>query len=577
MKMRKFPLYCLALMLAATLLSSSAVAQVPDEFVLRSSATNVKLGDNVTISVAGHALTDLYAAGMELTYDAQLLEYTGYSSSLSNQAIVLEPKVQGNKIRLLFTLTGNKPGITGDKDLFTLSFKASRVGTASVSLSSLTPVNSEPRKTIGNIGSGITMSVIQSNSRSRSSHYSAPNACSQEASTPLSRSSQGTSALFFDIWSATNGVACINVGSNDLLEAGNNSKDSSVTIKVNTGLDVNKIQLNLPAYQLQQLSSEPGKVKMVRIETDFASVSIHRDVLDGSVLSEISNLQLQIAKADPASYSQDVRAKIGNSVINELQLSLDGSPITSFNKNRVAVEVLYTLLANENPNQVVLYHISDDGKLDVVRNGYYNPAAGKVQFHPARFGMYAANHVQVSFNDMDGHTWANDAVLGLAAREVVNGRSEGRFTPDGEVTRAEFVKMLMQLFDLEDSSAMASFTDAAPGAWYYNSIASAQKTGLVQGKEDGSFGVNDPITREDMAVLIYRVSRIISSAAVQANGTTGDFLDQDRISAYAKDAVLFAKQTGLMDGVAEGHFEPKGVSTRAQAATVIYRLYQAGK
>lgn len=573
---RKFQFFFLAIMLIASLLPLSAAAQVTDEIVLRSSATSVELGDNVTIAVAGEALKDLYAAEIELTYDKQLIEYSGYTSSLSNQAYVLAPNVQGNKILLVFTLTGNKSGLTGDKELFTLSFKASKVGTASVSLSSLTPVNSQLEKSNGNMGNGITLSVNNSSSGTGTGTGTGSGS-SQGAGTPLSPGTSGTSVLFLDILTANQGVASIDVASKDLLEAGKNSKDESVTIKVKSGSDVKEIQLNLPAKQLQQLSSESGDVKTVKVETDLATVSINRDILDKSTLSENSNLQLSIVKVDPANLSQDIREEVGSSVVYDFNLSLDGNKITKFNKKSVLVEVPYTLAPNEKSNQVIIYYLTEDGKLEIVRNGRYNIETGKVQFQPTHFSKYTANHVQVSFSDMYGYTWANEGILGLAAREVVNGRSEGHFIPDGEVTRAEFVKMLIQLFDLGDSSATAAFTDVGPDAWYYSSIASAQKIGLVQGKDDGSFGVNDQISREDMAVLIYRASKLISSTTVQAKGTTSDFLDQDRISVYAKDAVLAAKQAGLMDGVVEGYFEPKGKSTRAQAATVIYRLFQAMK
>ncbi|NQX66958.1 S-layer homology domain-containing protein [Paenibacillus alba] len=562
----KFQFFFLAMMFIATLLPLTVAAQTTDEVVLRSSATSVELGNNVTIVVAGETLTDLYAAEMELTYDEQQLAYTGYTSSLSNQAYVLEPKVQGNKILLVFTLTGNKDGLRGDKDLFTLSFKASKAGAASVSLSSLTTVNSQLEKMNGKMGNGMTLSVSDhSNSGSNSG--------SQQRETSSTPSTSGTSILLIDALNAANGVASIDVESKALLEAGKNSKDGSVTIKVNSGSDVKELQLNLPAMQLQQLHSDSGDVKTLRVETKLATVSIHRAVLDTRTLSDTSNLQLSIATIDPANLSQDIREEIGNSVVYDFNLNLDGSKITNFIKNSVIVELPYELGPNENPHQVVVYYIAEDGKLEVVRNGKYNTDTGRVRFLPTHFGKYTANHVQVSFSDMNGYTWANEGVLGLAAREVVNGRSEGHFIPAGEVTRAEFVKMLIQLFDLADSSATAAFTDVDAGAWYYNSIASAQKIGLVQGKDDGSFGVNDQISREDMAVLIYRASKIISSTTAQANGATSNFLDVDQISTYAKDAVWAATKAGLMDGVAEGYFEPKGKSTRAQAATVIYRLY----
>ncbi|CAH1192761.1 hypothetical protein PAECIP111891_00436 [Paenibacillus allorhizoplanae] len=577
----KFHFFFLAIMFIATVVPLSAAAQVADEFVLRSSAASVEIGDNVTITIAGEALTDLYAAEMELTYDEQQLAYTGYTSSLNNQAYVLEPKVQGNKILLVFTLTGNKSGLTGDKDLFTLSFKASKAGAASVSLSSLTTINSQLGKTNGKMGNGITLSVNNSNSGTDpgtgpgTNPGSGPgsNSGSQGAENPSSPGTLGTSVLLLETMTVNNGVASIDVGSKALLEAGKNSKDESVTIKVNSGSDVKELQLNLPAMQLQQLRSESGDVKTLRVETGLATVSINPNVLDARTLSDTSNLQLSIAKVDPANLSQDIREEVGSSVVYDFNLSLDGSKITKFNKKSVLVEVPYTLAPNEKPNQVVIYYITEDGKLEIVRNGKYNIETGKVQFQPTHFSKYTANHVQVSFSDMNEYSWANEGVLGLAAREVVSGRSEGNFIPAGEVTRAEFVKMLIQLFDLADSTATAAFTDIEAGAWYYNSIASAQKIGLVQGKDDGSFGVNDQISREDMAVLIYRASKIISSTIVQANGAASNFLDGNQISTYAKDAVWAAKQAGLMDGVSEGYFDPKGKSTRTQAATVIYRLY----
>lgn len=579
----KFHFFFLAIMFIATVVPLSAAAQVADEFVLRSSAASVEIGDNVTITIAGDALTDLYAAQMELTYDEQL-EYTGYTSSLSKlayqeyNAYVPEPKVHANKIKLLFTLTGNMLALEGKKDIFTLSFKASKVGTPSVSLSSLITINSNRVETNGKMGNGITLSVNNPNSETNPGtdpgSHTGSNPGSQGGGNPSSPGTSGTSVLLLETMTVNNGVASIDVGSKALLEAGKNSKDESVTIKVNSGSDVKELQLNLPAMQLQQLRSESGDVKTLRVETELATVSINRDVLDTRTLLDTSNLQLSIAKVDPANLSQDIRDEIRNSVVYDFNLSLDGSRIKSFIKNSVIVELPYKLGPSENPYQVVVYYITEDGKMEVVRNGKYNTDTGRVQFLPTHFSKYTANHAQVSFSDMNGYTWANEGVLGLAAREVVSGRSDGHFIPAGEVTRAEFVKMLIQLFDLADSSATTAFTDVDAGTWYYNSIASAQKIGLVQGKDDSSFGVNDQISREDMAVLIYRASKIISSTTILANGATSNFLDGDQISTYAKDAVWAAKQAGLMDGVSEGYFDPKGKSTRAQAATVIYRLYQ---
>ncbi|KRE69738.1 S-layer homology domain-containing protein [Paenibacillus sp. Soil750] len=182
------------------------------------------------------------------------------------------------------------------------------------------------------------------------------------------------------------------------------------------------------------------------------------------------------------------------------------------------------------------------------------------------------------FKDMDGYAWAGEGILGLASREIIDGRSEGYYVPEGQVTRAEFVKLLVQLFDLEDMTATAAFSDVVQDSWYYSSIASAQKSGLVQGKDNGTFGVNDEISREDMAVLIFRVSKLLGIAngiPLSTYNITTRFQDLDIVSVYARDAVSALQQSGLMNGTKEGYFAPKNPSTRAQAATVLYRLFQS--
>ncbi|WP_141692407.1 S-layer homology domain-containing protein [Paenibacillus pectinilyticus] len=137
--------------------------------------------------------------------------------------------------------------------------------------------------------------------------------------------------------------------------------------------------------------------------------------------------------------------------------------------------------------------------------------------------------------------------------------------------------MLTVLFDLKDSTATTTFTDVESGAWYANAIASAQKAGLVQGKDDGSFGVNDQISREDMAVLIYRVSKMQGSGTFKTSvaiDKSSTFFDIEQSSVYAREAVNALLQAGIMNGMNNGYFEPKSSSTRAQAAAVLYRLYQ---
>ncbi|WP_430082480.1 S-layer homology domain-containing protein [Paenibacillus ferrarius] len=285
-----------------------------------------------------------------------------------------------------------------------------------------------------------------------------------------------------------------------------------------------------------------------------------------------SNVQLQVAKVEPASLPADAAALVGNHPVYELNLKVDGEKAANLD-GKVTVGFPYELQPGEDPNGIVVYYIDGSGQTQVVKNGKWNSATGKVEFKPAHFSLYAAAYVSVSFNDLSGAAWAKDSIVKLASRGIVDGVSDHAFNPNAHVTRAEFVKMLMQAFDLADATATSSLTDVQADAWYASSIAAAQKLGIVQGKADGSFGVNDEITREDMSVLIYRVSELLR---VKLGGTStgGAFADQANISPYAVKAVEQMKASGIVNGVDGGKFAPQDAANRAQAAVIIDRLFQ---
>jgi hypothetical protein len=186
--------------------------------------------------------------------------------------------------------------------------------------------------------------------------------------------------------------------------------------------------------------------------------------------------------------------------------------------------------------------------------------------------MYAAVVNPVAFPDVEGIAWAEDGIAALAARGIAKGVGDDRFAPAREVTRAEFLHMLIQALDLTDEAATSDFADAKEGEWYYASVASAQKLGITSGKSDGVFGVNDSITREEVAVMLDRAARSLEIELGASSGAA--FADRADISAFAIVSVGRANAAGLVDGMGDGTFAPKGATTRAQAAVVIHRLIE---
>ena len=176
---------------------------------------------------------------------------------------------------------------------------------------------------------------------------------------------------------------------------------------------------------------------------------------------------------------------------------------------------------------------------------------------------------ETNFADLGQAEWARVAIVGLAEKGIVSGRGDGKFYPNDGMTREEFVKIIVSAFDVYDESATASFGDVAQERWSYGYVASAARLGLVTGADNASFNPGGSITREDMAVIIYRMYDYLSLGDV---GATLNFKDASSVSGYAKNAVAELAGRNIINGMGDGTFAPKGLVTRAQAAKVVYEL-----
>ena len=169
----------------------------------------------------------------------------------------------------------------------------------------------------------------------------------------------------------------------------------------------------------------------------------------------------------------------------------------------------------------------------------------------------------VMFSDIDGVEWAREAIEKLCEANVISGTGDGKFEPDREVTREEFVKMLVNAMGFDVTDGNTGFSDVENGAWYENYIKTAVDNGIVSGISENEFGVGEKITRQDMAVMIFRALKL-------EENEDSEFADDADISDYAKTAVYAVKNAGIISGMGDNMFLPKAFATRAQAAQMIY-------
>lgn len=173
-----------------------------------------------------------------------------------------------------------------------------------------------------------------------------------------------------------------------------------------------------------------------------------------------------------------------------------------------------------------------------------------------------------TFGDLPVNHWSAKAVEWLSVRNIINGDADGNFYPERNVTRAEFVKMLYSALNIADGDV--EFTDVNDNDWFAKAVKALASAGIVKGYDDGSFGPNENISRQDMAVLINRAA---SFAGISIpTGDIASFNDANDIDDYALQSVNRLAQAGIVNGMDNGTFAPKSTATRAQAAQILYNL-----
>jgi hypothetical protein len=174
-----------------------------------------------------------------------------------------------------------------------------------------------------------------------------------------------------------------------------------------------------------------------------------------------------------------------------------------------------------------------------------------------------------TFSDITDVPWAKDSIEFLSGAGAVKGDSTGNFNPNKNITREEFVKILVQAWKLNNTKAEVDFLDVDKDAYYYSYVASAKQLGIVNGFSSSTFGIGMDINREEVATIVYRVMKLVNPT-MQTVEQSPEITDIVKISSYAKESILQMKNLGIVSGYPDGSFAPQNTCTRAQAAKIIY-------
>lgn len=167
--------------------------------------------------------------------------------------------------------------------------------------------------------------------------------------------------------------------------------------------------------------------------------------------------------------------------------------------------------------------------------------------------------------DIDGH-WAKSNIEYVYDHSLMNGYPEGIFAPENSITRAEFATVMSKFMELgEDSAAADKFSDV-DGHWAKGYIGALYSREIVNGVSDIEFAPDANITRQEIATILARAFKLTEKSA-------DVFADNDSIAEWASDFVYMTKAAGYMQGDENNNFNPIANATRAEVATIIYRLH----
>lgn len=354
-------------------------------------------------------------------------------------------------------------------------------------------------------------------------------------------------------------------------EAEADGQKAVIEIKVEAAANTKAVDVAIPGDSFKKMAETTKANLKVNAGIGTITFDTKAVVAINSAAVSAGNISISIKKIEQATLTQEVQAKVGDRPVYDLSVKAGSTEITKFGGGYADISIPYMPQSWEKKNSIVVYYIDNTGKIKTVR-GRYVSASGTVNFRTSHFSRFAVGYNEVNFNDVAANAWYNEAVGFMAARGIVNGVGGGRFAPENNVTRADFLIMVMNSYGIElDANITDNFVDAG-NKYYTKYLGTAKRLGLVSGVGANKYAPESTISRQDMFVILYRA---LEKLGELPSGTAGkslaSFKDSGDVAAYAKDAMKLFVETGTISGDGQ-KLNPRVTTTRAQVAQVLYNL-----
>ncbi|WP_179013041.1 DUF4855 domain-containing protein [Paenibacillus sp. 79R4] len=342
----------------------------------------------------------------------------------------------------------------------------------------------------------------------------------------------------------------------------------NITLKMDSISDAANYALDLPALFLSEYPN-----LSIKMNTPKASI-----VLSGQMFDKSADLGKQIrwiiGTGDVQALSKSAQAQIGSRPLIRLEVKIDGKSIAWKNEEApVTMAIPYVRANTEAASSLGILAINNQDAANIIPGASYSDVSQEISFQVGQIGTYGvfAERSAVQFTDLGKHAWAQEAIEQLAALGIVKGTSAATFSPTEQVSRADFIVMLVRALDLK-ADGSGAFTDVQSQDYYYDAVSIAKQLGIVTGMDGDKFVPQGKITRQDMMVMAARAIQAAKGQEISGSlASLEGFKDTAVVADYAASHIAGMVEQGLIQGDRD-RIKPRDQATRAEAAVFLHRL-----
>ena len=326
--------------------------------------------------------------------------------------------------------------------------------------------------------------------------------------------------------------------------------------------------------ELRKLADN-GNTLLIRGKDSDLTVCFDTDALKDIYGQTDGRVRFVLEERKKDKLTDEQRKTVGDRPSYLLELTVGSRQITGLDDGIVEVTLPYQLKKDEVKDGLVVWLVDAGGGIRRLKCTY-NVKNKTVSFDTREFGTFviAYDVEQIwenPFTDVKEEDWFYEAVKYVVQKGLFAGTSETTFEPNLTMSRSMLVTVLYRLAGSPAVEGTSKFSDVAPDAYYTNAVLWATQNGIAGGYGNGLFGVTDPVSREQLAVVLYRYAQHMKYDVSLVKGLN-DYTDSDQVSGYAIRAMQWAVANGIINGTSSTTLSPQGSATRSQVAVILMRF-----